>query len=147
MVTLDQFFISSGAAATVRRTWSPAGFPLTDPTCWSCREPEGTAAVVHFHLEYFEFDNWLIIKFLMSLAGFTFFLCKPGSLSRSAIYQQRHTSHGTVTPESRPEQPQVPTTRRWAAPEEQLAVKCTITVANEAVNSQSVSQIQCLLFK
>ena len=34
-------------------------------------------AVLHFHLEHFEFDNWLIIKFLMSLAGFTFFYASP----------------------------------------------------------------------
>lgn len=74
-------WISSLSAVLLQRQfWSLTGFPLTGPACWSCRWQE-EPAVLHFHLEHFEFDNWLIIKFLTSLADF--FLCKPRSLSRS----------------------------------------------------------------
>lgn len=85
----------------------------------------------------------LIIGWLSSFwrrkQALLFFMQAPFT-EQKWIYQQRHASRGSVAPESRPEQPQLPTSRRWAAPEEQLAVKCTITVANEAVSSQSVSQ-------
>lgn len=70
-------WISSLSAVLLQRQfWSLTGFPLTGPACWSCRWQE-EPAVLHFHLEHFEFDNWLIIKFLTSLAGSTFFYASP----------------------------------------------------------------------